>query len=304
MKKNIHKTRYPYIVILLICVFAAGFIGALYVLRLPSVFLDMRLPVKGQIIHFISMKMSPRVAYEVLGRLVGSEDIGVLHDLIPVIGESAYKHVGSAAYSFCDTLTHPLPCYYGVMLGAVQVHGYSSDTMRVISSECMQSSQVSSQDRCLQGVGYTIMLLNKYWYIESLQFCDAVFGATNERYQCWIGVTHENVNRVGDILHGLHEVPWANDNVYYPCDSIPLLYQPACVREQMLSIRARKYNNDTKSSATYCSYFTHDETRNSCIKTLMHVIIDDAKKQNTHDLSQCRQLPNEYVDLCVKEFQR
>lgn len=304
MKKNVYKARFLHFIIPLVCVFIIGLVGSLCVQRLPSTFLRMRLPIKGQLIHAIAMNMSPRVAYEVLVRLVDSENTGLMHDLMPIIGESAYRRIGVSAYRFCDTLTHPLPCYYGVMLGAVQKLGYSTDTISVIANYCKQSVQSSSSDRCLQGVGYTILYLNTYWYIESLLFCDGVFNSENERYQCWIGVTHENVNRVGDILHGLFEVPWTKDNIYYPCDSIPLVYQLACASEQMLAIRARIYRSDTKLSAAYCSHFVHNEIQNSCINALIYTLRAEAIKQNSHDITQCRNLPSQYVDLCIREFQR
>ncbi len=298
-----YKIRSYYVIIGVICVFILGYCSALYVQRWASNFQKLSVPKKGQLIHSIATHISPRIARYVLVRLVRRNDFGLLHDLTPVIGESARKRYGVDAFAFCDTLLDTRACYYGVMLGAIQESGYTPDTMNIITADCVKNVSKTLEGRCLQVAGYTILLLNKYWYIESLQFCDEVFTETDARYQCWVGVTHENVNRVGDILHGLFEVPWTSDNLHYPCDSIPLVYQPACVHEQVLSVMRIEYKSDAYKGISYCAYFSLKETRVSCMHALLDSIESGQKKPAMIKDHPCDLFPASYRDQCIHTLQ-
>ena len=281
-----------------ICIFILGYMTVSIRQRLSSSFLQMSIQGKGKTIHAIAMHVSPHIAYRVLLAHIDSRDFGTMHDLIPVVGDSAFKRYGSGAYKFCDTTIDPLSCYYGVMLGAVQKFGYRVDIMNKIASECVSNSSANAQDRCFRGVGYTILFLNKFWYIESLQFCDGIFASTNQRNLCWVGVTHENVNRVGDILHGLFDAPWTIDNIYYPCDSIPLSYQSACVQEQMLAVRKKIFAGDTKKSIAYCDHFSQTLTQQICVNALIHTIAQEGNRNGNGMHEVCQALSSRNIEQC------
>ena len=191
-----------------------------------------------------------------------------MHDIVPVLGESAYHSLGQKGFAVCDG-EWTASCYMGVMIGAIQRFGYTPAVIDEATNYCQKYSLWKERKSlCAQAAGYAILWLNSYWYIESLQFCDQVFDDITLQNNCWVGVSHENVNRAGDSLHGLYEVPWTADNMHYPCDSIPLAYQPACISEQVKVIRAREFGGDTQKTIDYCKYFMYQEAHKACMSAL------------------------------------
>ncbi|MBP9813917.1 hypothetical protein KBC80_01860 [Candidatus Woesebacteria bacterium] len=266
--KSKHRKGVIYILVgIFICSLCFGIVRYLYVNPLVQTYFR-SLPLRSQqrVIRGIGVYVSPFTARSFLYWLKLPTD--VMHDIVPVLGESAYISQGVRGFEVCNE-EWVIPCYQGVMMGATQQHGYTPKIIRDVANSCTENSLVDGRDAlCAQAAGYTILWLNTYWYIESLQFCDRTFMDIPLRHHCWVGVSHENVHRAGDSLRGLYDAPWTTDNMYYPCDSIPLEYQPACVSEQVKVIKMREFGGDTQKTKDYCMYFTHQETQKACMSAL------------------------------------
>lgn len=267
MKTKRKNRKIPVLLGIFILAVVCGIFRLVYVdTFIQAHFRSLALKDQQKIIKVIGEHASSSVARSFIYWLKLSGD--TMHDIVPILGESAYRTMGMKGFAVCDG-EWAVSCYKGVMMGAIQRLGYSPTVIYDATISCLQYSLLEERKSlCAQAAGYTILWVNLYWYIESLQFCDRVFSEPFFQYNCWVGVSHENVHRAGDSLHGLYEVPWTAENMHYPCDSIPLEYQPACISEQVKVIRAREFGGDTQKSIDYCRYFTYQETHKACMSAL------------------------------------
>lgn len=294
--KNLIPMRTPYIAFLI-------FIFALSLAWLKVEYIrSMTVNQQRLLTRFIGTHVSPQMAYKFLTWTNIADDSERLYDLMPVIGESAYKRWGADGFSICTDAQFIL-CFHGVMLGAIERDGYSKESIRAITAQCQKMvTDNSRNDGCGYAAGYTILRLNTYWYIESLQYCDSFFEDSRDRYLCWRGVSHENAQRTGESLKGLNQVPWPKDNIYYPCDSIPLLYQPACVHEQVIAVRRIVFDRDTKKSVLYCEHFTRIDTTDDCMDGIIEILSREFGSDRVGGRAQCRFLPALYMHACETVF--
>ena len=264
--KQKNKTVVVFVVIFIVALLY-GFFRFIYSNSVfQQYFHSLSLNRQQRIVKTMSVRVSPQIASSFLRWLKLPEDTE--HDIAPILGESAYRAMGVQGFAICDG-AFAIHCIRGVMTGVIQQFGYTPKVLSDATNSCLKYSILRDREAvCSQAAGYTILWLNLYWYIESLQYCERVFSDTSKQYNCWVGVSHENVQRVGDALHGLNEVPWSAANKHYPCDSIPLEYQPACVVEQIKVISTREFYGDRQQSIDYCRYFSHKETQKACISAL------------------------------------
>lgn len=193
------------------------------------------------------------------------------------IGAYQYRRYGLQGVKRCDSSLH-FACYYGLFIEAMRMHGDSITTLRTLARACDPSMDVTAKYiECARGFGHTLLWLNTFWYIESLQQCDVVFDQAVLRNACWEGVSYENAHREGELLRTMYATSWEHGNVYYPCDSIPLGYQPACVSQQVSAIGTVLYAHDREKMEQYCRYFTQTSTVSSCLLAVKRYVYEKVR---------------------------
>ncbi len=269
---------------------------------MSGLFLDQfrALPKDRQIVllRTIGMRTSPLRVRDIL-LAAYPDQAPEQHELAHLIGETAYARFGSKGFDLCDS-AFTFACFHGVIFGAIKKYGYDEAVLKGLSAECNASGKNdTAKVSCAHGIGHGIMWIKNYALVDSFQLCDRLFDDTKLRFFCWDGVSMENVVRRGDTAKALPLIPWKSDDIYFPCDSVPVQYQPACVREHVYLIRISLFNKDTRKSIDYCLHFPGSASRKECFGALGGALNQDDPSNPGRIVDECLKVPPPYDTDCV-----
>ncbi len=222
------------------------------------------------------------------------------HELAHLIGETAYARYGTAGFRDCDSV-FTFACYHGVILAAIRARGYQQSVLLELAQGCENAGKNRTADiSCAHGIGHGLMWVRNYNLLESYQACDGVFEKDRElRFFCWDGVSMENVVRRGDLPAGLATNPIDPKNVYAPCDTLPLAYQPACVREHVFLARLVLYDRDTVRTSGHCMHFNDQDIRMQCFGAIGGALYQDDPQTPDRIIIECGKVPAQYFTYCI-----
>lgn len=221
------------------------------------------------------------------------------HELAHLIGETAYAKSDAKGFSYCDS-SFTFACYHGVILAALRLHGYDEGILRGLADGCSEAGKNdTAKVSCAHGIGHGIMWVKNYDLVPSFELCDSIFDDITFRFFCWDGVSMENVVRRADNAMNLPAHPWREDNIYYPCDAVPIQYQPACVREHLFLLRLTVFERDTDKSIAYCLYFKNRSTQEQCFGALGGALVQDDPENLTWIGRECLKTPHPFEMNCI-----
>ena len=222
------------------------------------------------------------------------------HEIAHLIGETAYSRYGTEGFRYCDSV-FTFACYHGVILAAIRAHGYQQSVLSDLARGCEKAGKNRTADiSCAHGIGHGLMWVRNYDLLQSFEACDGVFDKDTElRFFCWDGVSMENVVRRGSLPDGMAHNPISEKNMYAPCDTLPIQYQPACVREHVFLVRLMILGRDTQKTADYCLHFVEKETRIQCFGALGGALYQDDPQTPDRIIVECNKVPKEYVSTCL-----
>lgn len=257
-----------------------------------------KLPDKDQLAYLkeISKKGSIEQAKNFLKEVYPSEPSDK-HELVHAIGEAAYLKFGYDGLGKCDSL-FKFGCYHGVVLEAIRQNGYNDKVLKDLSQGCLRLSYNKTiTTACSHGIGHAIMVVKSYDLLASYKDCDRTFTQGEELFYCWDGASMENIMRRFEQKDAKRFLK--ADDPYYPCNSIPEMYQSACVREHVFYIFQLLNNKDTKKAIDFCMYFTSEKTRVECTSALGNFLnqayFDDPQKI----IDECNNLDSGYISNCI-----
>lgn len=244
------------------------------------------------------MRYSPLRVRDILLKAY-PEEPGDAHELAHIIGETAYTKYGVKGFEWCDS-AFTFGCFHGVILAAIKAHGNSESVIKTLADGCQATAKnQNAKNSCAHGIGHGLMWIRSYDMLISYQICDRLYTDEKLLFMCWDGVSMENVVRRGDTAQNLAIYPWKDDDIYFPCDSIPLKYQAACVREQIYLIRLVLFNTDTSRSIDYCMHFLERGTRIQCFGSLGGALYQDDPLNTERIIRECRKVPETYSVDCL-----
>ena len=210
------------------------------------------------------------------------------HELIHVIGEAAFLELGYEAFDICDSFFH-FGCYHGVALEAVRQNGYNEKVLKDLVGVCLDpSNNRTIALSCIHGIGHGLMVVGGYDLISSYQDCDSILEDEVNRFFCYNGASMESVLRMYESNNALNSL--YSEDPYYPCDSIPQKYRPACVREYVYYVRKVFYEYDTDKTIAYCLYFASQQTRQECFIGMGSAMTQDFFEQPERIIKECNKL--------------
>jgi hypothetical protein len=221
------------------------------------------------------------------------------HEMAHLIGEAAYMKLGPSGFSLCDS-AFTFACFHGVILSAIRTHGNDDATIKTVATGCDAAGKnETAKISCAHGIGHGIMWVRDYNLVVSFELCDQLFADERLRFFCWDGVSMENVVRRGEAAREMSKIPWKQDNIYYPCDSVPAVYQAACVREHLFLVRLLALNSSTEESIAYCLYFGNSDVRSQCFGALGRALNQDDPTKTDHIIGECNKAPSDYISTCL-----
>lgn len=219
------------------------------------------------------------------------------HELYHVVGASAFLQFGYSAFGVCDS-AFSFACYHGVILEAIKKNGYTDDVLKDAAQGCLSlGKNRTAITACIHGIGHAIMWVELYDLMSSYRACDRMFDDELDLFFCYDGVSMENVVRRGEQKGSVNQLE--SDDPYYPCNTIPSKYQPACVREHLHHVRRIFYGKDTKKVQEYCLHFEGTLTRSECFGALGNAISQDNFDKPGIVIEECDKLPHEYRAFCI-----
>jgi hypothetical protein len=294
--------KLKYILIVIFCLtlgVASGFGTQWYASGLfPDRFRALPQEERMRLLRKIGQEISPFRVRELLLFLYPTQP-PEQHELAHLIGEAAYKKEDTKGFRYCDSV-FTFACFHGVILAAIKAHGYNQNVLAHLSLGCNEvGKNETAKVSCAHGMGHGIMWVKNYDLIASFQTCDEIFTDQKLRFFCWDGVSMENVVRRSDTAKGLPVYPWKPDNIYFPCDSVPQAYEPACVREHVFLLRLAQFNRDTQKTIDYCLHFVSEETRKECFGGLGGALQQDDPSNISYTAHECLKGPLQYSISCI-----
>lgn len=219
------------------------------------------------------------------------------HELIHAIGEAAFLQSGYNGLKECDS-SFMYGCYHGVVLEAVRQNGYTDKVLKDLAQGCVNlSANKTVTTACSHGIGHAIMVVKSYDLLTSYKDCDRTFTAGEELFYCWDGVSMENIMRRFEQEGAKRFLK--EDDPYYPCNSIPEKYQPACAREHVFYVFQLLNNKDTQKAIDFCMYFSSEKTRFECTSAIGN-FLNQAYYDNPRRITdECNKLSSEYTSFCI-----
>ena len=218
------------------------------------------------------------------------------HELIHVVGEVAFFKFGYAGLDFCDAFFN-FGCYHGVVLEAIKQYGYDNVVLQDLARGCLDLPRNKTTiTSCIHGIGHGVMIVKSYDLLLSYQDCDKMFTDPENLFFCYDGVSMENVMRRFE-QEGAKDYLTSEDP-FYPCNTVPVQYQPACAREHIFHARRVFFEGDTKKTAEYCLYFPEELTRSECFSALGTVLNQEFFATPDIVIAECKKV-GEYADSCI-----
>lgn len=219
------------------------------------------------------------------------------HELVHAIGEAAYLQYSYDGLGKCDS-TFKFGCYHGVVLEAIRQNGYTDTVLKDLSQGCLKlSTNKTVTTACSHGIGHAIMVVKSYDLLASYQDCDRTFADEQELFYCWDGVSMENITRRFEQEGAKRFLK--DDDPYYPCNSIPEKYQPACVREHVFYIFQLLNDKNTEKVIDFCMSFTSDKTKFECTSALGNFLNQAFSNDPYRVIKECNKIGSRYVSFCI-----
>lgn len=181
------------------------------------------------------------------------------HVLAHTLGEAAVRKHGLSGFAMCDSLLS-YGCYHGAALAAARVYGYDPNLGKKLWESCKAGANFPGD--CLHGLGHAVMVIERYDLIRAYEECEAIFSEEDEReikaFWCKDGVSMENVER-SLAEEGLP--PYGDENnLYYPCDSLPARHQPICYRDHVSYLK-NQLSFSKKQVSNFCLTLPNESAR-------------------------------------------
>jgi hypothetical protein len=214
------------------------------------------------------------------------------HELTHKLGELAVKKEGIDGFGLCDSLLQ-FGCFHGAALAAVRINGNSPNLIRELLEACKKNSKAPGS--CFHGLGHAIIMIKQYDLMASYRECENILTG-NDSYWCQDGASMENMSR-SMAPAGLGKYG-SEDDIYYPCNSIPKKYENVCVRNHV-GYLYRMWGLDLVRAITFCksSIFAED-TIKECIHILGSIIASDYVDNSENLIKKC-QLAGTYQNSCI-----
>lgn len=219
------------------------------------------------------------------------------HELVHAIGEAAYLQYGYAGLGKCNSL-FMFGCYHGVVLEAVKQNGYTDKVLQDLAEGCLKlSTNKTLTTACSHGIGHAIMVVKSYDLLASYKDCDRTFTDEQELFYCWDGVSMENIMRRFEQDGAQRFLK--EDDPYYPCNSIPEKYQPACAREHVFYVFEILTKRDMEKVKDYCLQFSAEKTLFECTSAIGN-FLNQAYSENPQKIVDgCNKLGGSYTTNCI-----
>lgn len=218
------------------------------------------------------------------------------HELAHVAGEAGFLEEGYAGFDVCDSFMR-FACYHGVILEAIKQNGYNQEVLKDLGQGCLDLKRNKTTiTACVHGIGHGLMVVKSYDLLFSYEACDKVFSDQMDLFFCYDGVSMENVVRRFEQADAENFLE--SKDPYYPCNTIPEKYQPACVREHLHHVRRVFYEKDTVKSQAYCLYFKNPVSRSECFGALGGAINQDYSDSPETVIAECGKVKAEYKENC------
>ena len=188
------------------------------------------------------------------------------HTHAHLIGEALYKTNGLSGIQYCDE-SFTFGCFHSFFGMAVDEHGVG--VLKQLDEYCT-ASFASRSTECQHGIGHGILIHVGYEnLVAALDLCLSVSPLLTGG--CTSGVFMEyNFLTMQDSTGSMRE---RGENLLYPCDALPQMYEPSCYYEQVQWWSALFFD-DPKKLVALCEVVTetsnHPDSSTSCYSALGH----------------------------------
>lgn len=214
------------------------------------------------------------------------------HGLSHKLGALAVEKEGIAGFGFCDSLLQ-FGCFHGAALAAVRIRGDDPNLSRELWEGCKSKAKIPGS--CLHGLGHAITMIRQYDLLAAYEECENLLN-DQDSFWCEDGVSMENIARsmapAGLGVYG------KNDDIYYPCNSIPKRFEASCVRNHV-GYLYRLWGADFSRAINFCVSFGVGRTAEECINVIGSIIASDYIDNQEKLISKCR-LVEQYNQFCIE----
>ena len=144
------------------------------------------------------------------------------HDIAHMVGRSAYKELGAAGFSVCDS-NFAFGCYHGLLEEMLRDKG--SSAIKIAQDACNNLSPQGQIVSCLHGIGHGILVWKNMDLKSALEVCDSF--ATAEKLYCFDGSFMEFYS--GAMEQG-KKIEVSSENLWKFCMELLPQFQTQCVR--------------------------------------------------------------------------
>lgn len=215
------------------------------------------------------------------------------HELSHKLGELAIEKEGIEGFGYCDSLLQ-FGCFHSAALTAVKLRGDDPDLARELWNGCKSKEKLPGS--CLHGLGHAILVIKHYNLLAAYEECGHILDKEEEAFWCEDGVSMENINR-SMAPSSLGEYS-KEDDIFYPCNSIPKQYEASCVRNHV-GYLYRFWAGDFSKALAYCSSFNDTKTIEECVNVIGSLMVTEYSSDQEKLINECH-IAGPYYQFCIE----
>jgi plastocyanin len=227
----------------------------------------------------------PKIAWQYVVLAYNSPDgvIGNPHDMAHLVGHLIYDKYGLHGIEICDP-SFAFGCYHGLMEVALYDEKGGTYEQRLLLAEkgceALGGEDAPPYWSCIHGIGHGVATYREHDMEKSLTDCNLM--GEKVRTYCHDGVFMEFAISAPRSFY-------SRENPLYPCNSVDILYQHACARNQT-NVMRNNFFMDTREIANNCISSESKEIISGCIDSLGFFIASLSKGSPELIINECSKI--------------